>query len=68
MKAKSVGIFLAGMACMGVLTLGVSSVKDMVIEDMSRIGHRYDYIESKLTLMDQIIEENIEALDELADT
>ena len=57
MKAKSVGIFLAGMACMGVLTLGVSSVKDAVIEDMSRIGHRYDYIESKLTLMDQIIDE-----------
>ena len=56
MKAKNIGIFLAGMACMGVLTLGVSSVKDAVIEDMSRIGHRYDYIESKLTLIDQVID------------
>ena len=56
MKAKNIGIFLAGMACMGVLTLGVSSVKDTVIEDMSRIGHRYDYIESKLTLIDQVID------------
>lgn len=65
MKSKNIGIFLAGMAFMGVLTFGVSSVKDAVIEDMSRIGHRYDYIESKLTLIDQVIDKHYLYEDEI---
>ena len=65
MKSKNLGIFLAGMAFMGVLTFGVSSVKDAVIEDMSRIGHRYDYIESKLTLIDQVIDKHYLYEDEI---
>lgn len=65
MKSKNIGIFLAGMAFMGVLTFGVSSVKDAVIEDMLRIGHRYDYIESKLTLIDQVIDKHYLYEDEI---
>ena len=65
MKSKNIGIFLAGMAFMGVLTFGVSSVKDAVIEDMSRMGHRYDYIESKLTLIDQVIDKHYLYEDEI---
>ena len=65
MKSKNIGIFLAGLAFMGVLTFGVSSVKDAVIEDMSRIGHRYDYIESKLTLIDQVIDKHYLYEDEI---
>ena len=65
MKSKNIGIFLAGMAFMGVLTFGVSSVKDAVVEDMSRIGHRYDYIESKLTLIDQVIDKHYLYEDEI---
>lgn len=56
MKLKYVATFLAGMAVMGVLTMGISGVKDAVISDLSRIGDRYDKIEAKLTAMDQVID------------
>ena len=55
MKFKSIATFLAGMAVMGVITMGVSQVKDGYMSSLSRIGSRYDKIEAKLTYIDQVI-------------
>ena len=56
MKFKSIAAFLAGMAVMGVITMGVSRVKDTYMSSLSRIGNRYEKIEAKLTYIDQLID------------
>lgn len=57
MKLKYVATFLAGMAVMGVFSMGLSGVKDTLISGASRIGDRYEKIEMKLTAIDQIIDD-----------
>lgn len=56
MKLKYVTTFAAGMAVMGVLTFGVSSVKDAILVDSGRLSDRYESIEEKLSLMDRVID------------
>lgn len=56
MKLKYVTTFIAGMAVMGAITMGVSSVKEAILVDSSRLGDRYGAIEEKLSVMDQVID------------
>lgn len=56
MKMKSAAAFVAGMAVMGALTMGIPGVTKGYINSLSRMGDRYDKIEAKLTMIDQVID------------
>lgn len=55
MKFKNIGIFLAGMAFMGMINMGANVLQDVKLMTQSRLGHRYEAITNKLTVIDQLI-------------
>ena len=56
MKMKSAASFVAGMAFMAILTMGIPGITKGYMKSLSRIGDRYDKIEEKLTTIDQVID------------